>query len=133
MAGASFLRELARVQAHQRAIFSQVATGWTPRFRGLRNCALMRSLSWSFSQRSLTVSKVLLAAQPLLVVADEALQRSVLVLAALAEAAPEAWQGLVERVVFPKVGVGAELPRSGVDVGVVVAVGTDDQRAGATW
>lgn len=79
------------------------------------------------------MSKVLLAAQPLLVVADEALQRSVLVLAVLAEAAPQARQGLVERVVLPEVGVGAVVPRARVDVGVVVAVGADDQRTGATW
>lgn len=79
------------------------------------------------------MSKVLLAAQPLLVVADEALQRSVLVLAAFSEVAPQARQRLVERVVLPQIGVGAVVPRARVDVGVVVAVGADDQRTGATW
>lgn len=89
--------------------------------------------TWSFIQRCLTVSKVLLAAQPLLVVADEALQRSVLVLAGFAKVAPQARQRLVERIVLPQVGVGAVVPRARINVGVVVAVGADDQRTGATW
>lgn len=79
------------------------------------------------------MSKVLLAAQPLLVVADEALQRSVLVLAGFAKVAPQARQRLVERIVLPQVGVGAVVPRARINVGVVVAVGADDQRTGATW
>lgn len=76
------------------------------------------------------MSKVLLAVQLLLVVADEALQCSILMLTCLAVAAP---QRLVQRVVLPEVGIGAVVPCAGIDVGVVVTVGADDQRAGATW
>lgn len=79
------------------------------------------------------MSKVFLAAQPLLVVADEALQRRVLVRPAFVETAIQARQRLVEGVVLAEVGVGAVVPRARVDVGVVVAVRADDQWTGATW
>lgn len=83
-------------------------------------------------QRCLTVTKVLLAAQPLLVVADEALQRSVLVLTGFAEVAPQARQRPVEWIILPQVGVGAVVPRARVDVGIVVTVRANDQRTGST-
>lgn len=65
--------------------------------------------------------------------ADEALERRVLVLRALAKALLQPGQALVQRVVLSQEGVRAVLPRARVDVGVVVAVGADDQRTRATW
>ena len=84
-----------------------------------------------------------MAAQPLVVrgwkedgrvlVADETLQGRVRVLAVLAEALLQARPRSVRRLVLAQIGVGAVLASARVDVGVVVAVGADDQLTGATW
>lgn len=66
-------------------------------------------------------------------VANEGLQCCVVVLGMLAEALPQTRRGPVQRVVLLEIGVGAVLPCAGVDVGVIIAVRTDDQWTCATW